>query len=359
MLDKNLIVDNTIGEPDVRFYDVRQDPFEVYGFYRYREEADFKRLPDDVAKSVSPRVAQLYLNTSGGRVRFSTDSQYVAIKVDMPEAEIWAQMPLNCSSGFDLYLDDPESGASRFIKPLSPTVDVVTQKEYSSKFKFRSRKLRHFTICFPTYSNVRNLWIGLQEDAILGEGVKYRKEAPIVYYGSSITQGAGASRPGNIYQNMVCRQTGIDYLNLGFSGNARGEKDIAKYIAGLKMSIFVCDYDHNAPNDTVLRETHCRLYQIFREAQPDTPIIMLSRPDMDGDVYEMNERRRDVVIDTYRYARSQGDTNTYLIDGAEIFRGPHEFDCTSDSIHPNDIGYAMMADAIVAAIYRIRTQKYV
>ena len=63
-LDPNLAVNNTVGEVDVRFYDVRQEPFHVYGFYDYRNQSDFKRLPDDVANRVSSRVAELYLNTA-------------------------------------------------------------------------------------------------------------------------------------------------------------------------------------------------------------------------------------------------------------------------------------------------------
>ena len=83
-LDPNMIVEPKIKEPDVCFYDVREDPFKVYGFYNYREEPDFKRLPDELAKEVNKGVASLYLQTAGGRVRFSTDSQYVAIRAIMP-----------------------------------------------------------------------------------------------------------------------------------------------------------------------------------------------------------------------------------------------------------------------------------
>ena len=263
-LDPNMIVEPKINESDIRFYDVREAPFEVYGLYNYREEPDFKRLPDELAKAVNIGVASLYLQTAGGRVRFSTDSAYVAIRAIMPHIGHMDHIPLTGSSAFDLFVDDPVSGISRFYRPFRP--DYHFKNGYESILKFPNRKLRHFTIHFPTYSNVRTLWIGLQEDASVGEGMKYRDLPPVVYYGSSITQGGCVSRPGNTYQSIISRRLGLDHINLGFSGNGRGEDNIVEYMAGLSMSAFVSDYDHNAPNVEHLRDTHCKMYQKIRES---------------------------------------------------------------------------------------------
>ena len=356
-VDKNLIVENLIKEPDVHFYDVRQEPFTVYGLYRYREEPEFKRMPDDVAERVSDGVKALYRDTAGGRVRFSTDSQYIAIKAEMPRMCLMPHMSFVGSAGFDLYIDDPETGKSRFWRSFMPPIDA--KDGYCSKIKFQTRKIRHFTVHFPSYSRVSSLYVGLQQDALLSEGMPYRKGAPIVYYGSSITQGACSSRPGNSYQNMVSRELGEDYINLGFSGNARAEEEIVRYIAGLEMSLFVCDYDHNSPSPEFLAETHSRVYRAVRAAHPDIPILLVSRPDMDGDNYEANCRRREVVEDTYRAARESGDRNVWYVDGAEMFRGPFECSCTVDGVHPNDLGFSMMANAITAAIRRARTQQLI
>ena len=102
-VDKNLRVDNKIGETDVCFYDVREDPFDVYGLYNYREEPTFKRLPDEVGKNTNAGVTRLYTNTAGGRVHFATDSPYIAIKAEMSQISHMPQMPLreNCV-GFGL-----------------------------------------------------------------------------------------------------------------------------------------------------------------------------------------------------------------------------------------------------------------
>ena len=231
----------------------------------------------------------------------------------------------------------------------------TTDAGYESKIDLGSKKLRYFTINFPSYSGVDELLVGLSEDATLGEGLRYRDAAPILYYGSSITQGGCASRSGNIYQNVVCRRTNFDYINLGFSGNGRAEDAIVDYMASLDISAFVCDYDHNSPSRAHLSATHYKMYEKIRAAHPDIPYIMLSKCDLDND-YNSNLARREVVYESFCRARANGDKNVYYIDGASIFRGPYQNMCTVDSCHPNDLGFALMADAITAELERAMTQ---
>lgn len=353
-LDKNMAIERTVDEPDICFYDVRKPPFDVYGLYNYREEPDFKRLPDAVAETVNEGVKGLNYATAGGRIRFCTDSQYVAIRAVMPHISHMSHFAMTGSSSFDLYIDDPDSGISRFHRPFRIATDA--KNGYESILKFSTKMKRYFTINFPSYSHVKDLFIGLQEDAMVGEGLKYRDIPPVVYYGSSITQGACASRPGNAYQNVIARRMNLDFINLGFSGNGKAEDTIVEYMAGLKMSAFVSDYDHNAPTTTYLRETHCKMYEKIRAANPDIPYIMISRIDFDCN-YEQNIRRRDVIIDTYRFARANGDNNVYYIDGASVFRGPYQDMCTTDGCHPTDMGFALMADAVENELARAFTQK--
>ena len=353
-LDKNMAIPKTVNEPDVCFYDVRKPPFDVYGLYNYREEPDFKRMPDAVAETVNPGVKRLNYATAGGRVRFCTDSQYVAIRAIMPHVEHMSHFAMTGSSSFDLFIDDPDSGISRFHRPFR--IDKNAKNGYESILKFKTRQMRYFTVNFPTYSFVKDLYVGLQQDATLGEGLKYRNIPPVVFYGSSITQGACANRPGNIYQNIISRRMNLDYINLGFSGSGKAEDTMVDYMAGLEMSAFVSDYDHNAPNVAHLEATHRKMYEKIRAAHPDIPYVMISRVDFDCS-YDENILRRDVIMDTYRFARANGDQNVYYIDGASVFRGPYQDMCTTDGCHPTDLGFALMADAIGNELERAFTQK--
>jgi hypothetical protein len=272
----------------------------------------------------------------------------------MNNVSLFPHMPASGVAGFDLFVDSPDGYSSRFIKTFMPPWHT-TDEGYESKIELDGKKMRHYTINFPSYSGVSELWVGISEGSMLTNGVPYRDLPPMIYYGSSITQGGCSSRPGNIYQNVVCRRTNIDYINLGFSGSGRGEDTIVDYMASLDMCAFVSDYDHNSPSCEHLAETHYRMYEKIRAAHPDVPYIMISRCDFDS-VYDINIERRNIIYQSYRKARDAGDKNVYYIDGASIFRGTYENMCTVDSCHPNDLGFALMADAITAELNRAFTQ---
>ncbi len=356
-IDKNLAVPASISDVDLTMYSVRQKPFTLYGLYRPLETECFIRIPDEITKPISDSLFWLGRCSAGGRVRFSTNSRCVAVRATYDGVEHMPHMPLTGSAGFDLYLDDPITGISRYMKTFVPPVDVKRKGGYESVVQFNEAKLRHFTIHFPGYSAVKDLWVGVAPDATLGEGVPYRNTPPIVYYGSSITQSGCVSRPGNAYENIISRNLGIDHINLGFSGNGLGEESMARYIAALPMTAFVFDYDHNAPDWEHLQRTHLDFYRIIREANPDLPIIMISKPDfVSVNSYDKNVKRRNVILDTYHYAREQGDQNAYFIDGSSFFRGRYSEGATVDSCHPNDLGFALMAEAIESELRIALTQ---
>ena len=149
----------------------------------------------------------------------------------------------------------------------------------------------------PAYVRDLCLELGLDTGAAIRPAPSYPNKK-VVFYGSSITQGACASRPGNSYEAMVARRFGFDYVNLGFSGNAKGEDTMAAYIAGLDMDVFVYDYDHNAPTLEHLAKTHEPFFNIIREKRPDLPVVMISRPSSGWLSVETDEMRRDVVLQT-------------------------------------------------------------
>ena len=356
-LDKNLVVSKELNTPDIKLYDVREEPFQIYGLYNPKTEPNFKRMPDDIASQVNQYVSYLYRCTAGGRVRFSTDSPYIIIKAVMPQITHFSHMSLQGSSGLDMYIDSPDGEQSiyhlTFIPPYSMT------DGFESKLDFYESGLHYVTINLPLYNELTDLYIGVADGSYVGAGAPYRDMPPVVFYGSSITQGACASRAGNLYSNMVGRKLAIDTMNLGFSSGAMGEGIMADYMAGLDMSAFVCDYDHNAPSPDHLKATHQKLYETIRAKHPDIPYIMMSRPDFYrihvwegfGGPTQSFDRRR-TIMDTFNYALSVGDKNVYFIDGESIFRGEWEDACTADGTHANDLGFALMAKSVSDVLSR-------
>ena len=344
-LDKNFKVETNIQRENLKWYDAESAPFRIYGLIR--EEDRFCRVPQTVAQNVNEGVQTLSKNTAGGRVRFVTDSSYVVISAQMDGVGKMVHFAFTGSAGFDLYTDEGDGQVYRgtFIPPF----DITTG--YESVFDFPSRTKRTITIHFPLYSNVKKLYIGLEEHARLQEASDYTHKTPIVYYGSSITQGGCASRPGNAYQAILSRLLDCDFINLGFSGSARGEDAIIDYINTLDMSIFVMDYDHNAPTPEHLEATHEHMFKKIREKHPKLPIVMLTRPKVHLEEHE--KQRVEIVERTYQNAIDGGDSNVYFVKGSDLIRPEVIETATVDNCHPNDSGFVSMAYALYDLIKSI------
>ena len=352
-IDRNLAVTGTIQGADVNFYDVRQEPFTIYGLLHSDEGEPFRRLPLEVAERTNEGVLRLHIRTVGGRVRFKTDSSCVAIRAIQPDKNLMPHMPFLGSSGFDLY--ETVKGAYAYKGSFVPPVDRM--ERYESIIKFGSREMRDITVNFPLYDGVKELFVGIEPGAVLEKGDTYRLDQPVIYYGSSITQGGCASRPGNCYANIITRNLNIDHINLGFSGSGRGEQVMAEYIAAQPMSLFFYDYDHNAPNAEHLAKTHEAFFLTIREKHSDLPIIMASRTDTPRtpEIAADTLRRRDVILRTYVNAIKRGDEHVKFIDGMQVFKealklGIPADSCTVDGVHPNDLGFACMAKVFGDAI---------
>ncbi len=337
-IDKNFRVNSTINRQNIQLYNVQEEPFQIYGLMY--EEGKFCRIPGEVARRVNDGVWRLYANTSGGRVRFVTNSSYVAISASMEAIGKMSHFPLTGSAGFDLYVD--EGKGQQYQGTFSPPYDI--ENGYEGVIDFSDARERIITIHFPLYSNVTDLHIGLEQKAMVKQAPAYRCEKPIVFYGSSITQGGCASRPGNSYSAILSRLLDYNFINLGFSGNARGEDAITDYINSLDMSIFVLDYDHNAPTVEHLRDTHCRMYQRIRKCHPDLPIILMTRPKVH--LSEDEIQRVIVIEDTYQSAVQAGDRNIYLLKGTDLIGERIIETATVDGTHPNDSGFVSMAYAL-------------
>ena len=344
-IDKNFLPEGIPEGVEMEYFNVREEPFKVWGLLY--EDDSFCRLPDAVAKATNPGVYSLHEHSAGGRVTFRTNSRYVAISAKLRSVAAFSHFPACGFAGFDLYVNDAHEGTFR------PPYNV--RDGYGTVVSFSAAKEREIVINFPLYSAVTSLHIGLEKGATLSAYNPYLDIAPIVYYGSSITQGGCASRPGNAYQAKISRELAVDHINLGFSGSAKGEEVMANYIADLKMSAFVMDYDHNAPTVEHLEKTHERFYKIIREKNPNLPIIFVSSPDFwkpSKAGLRNKELRRATILDTYT-RNCREDENLYFIDGAAFYQSVDIDYCTVDNCHPNDLGFYCMAMGMLPTLRKI------
>ncbi len=332
------------------WYEVNAENFDIYGFVRDSEDILSRRVPISIAEKVSPGLLGQSGYGAGGRVLFSTDSPFVSIKAEFKDGCIPTVCNHLLAYGFDLYEFD--GNRDNFIAAYRQTTDFDGKTAEYAKRTRKDGEMGFYTINFPHFAEVKKMYVGIKKGYNLGRGKKYVNEKPVIFYGSSITHGAAAGRPGNTYENFISQKYNIDYINFGFAGNAKGEPVFAEYIASLPTSVFVCDYDHNAPSLEHLENTHFPFYETIRKKHPDIPYIMVSRPDANINCITRDkpDERREVIRRSYEKAKSLGDENVYFIDGETLFDGEFYDSCTSDGCHPNDIGFMRMADKIGAVV---------
>ncbi|MBQ9859719.1 MAG: SGNH/GDSL hydrolase family protein [Clostridia bacterium] len=347
-LDKILNVVTVVDRPGLTWMDAAEEPFVTYGAV---SKNPYLRLPDNVAAATSKGVHELSKNTSGIRLRFRTDSPYIALRVKWSSQCRMPHMAYAGISGFDLYTENV--GRQFYVHTMLPSIEADSGYESCVD---TDGVMRDYVLNFPLYNPVEQLYIGVQEGCQFEKPATYANTAPVVFYGSSITQGGCASRPGNSYQNMLSRRLNMDYVNLGFSGNGMAEPIICEYMAGLAMAAFVSDYDYNAETVEYLRDTHYRLYETIREKHPDLPYIMMTKPDyedFDKEAVHLNDQRRAVIMESYVRAIEAGDRNVYFVDGATLFGDDQSDSCTVDNTHPNDLGFFRMYRALCPVLERI------
>ncbi len=352
---------------------ILEKPFSVYGMFYEKEReivqgvkegekklGSFARIPYNVVKQLSLGYNVMSSTTAGGRIRFSTDSNVIGISVKWNYLVKMATMPMSGYVGFIL-LEEKEDGTRKSIKTFAPNVDLSRESEgfaevvdVRKNFNDKQTRMRNYIFFCPLYNDyITDIKVIVEKDAKVDKGLDYKDVKPIVYYGSSITQGGCVSRADNAYSAHIEKWTGVDFINLGVSGSAKGEPLMAEYCASIDSSIFVCDYDHNAPSVEHLQNTHYDFYKTYRNLRPNTPIIFMSKPVFDSDIENTNQRFK-VIKATYNKAKQEGDNNVYLVDGRKYY--PDKVigeSCHVDFSHPNDLGHYFIAKALYKVIGKL------
>ena len=355
----------TLNGQKLHFVNIEQEPFAITGFGWRAKEKTFCRLPKHILEdsSVNEGARTLGWETSGGMLRFKTNSPCLAIKAEYICKTYGANGSVSGIAGFDIYLG--RGPGKKYHNTAIPSLNFkqgkfglektfgfdapVTEVDYKlENFLFDGRASSdavEVTINFPLYDGVRNVQVGVRPGTEILPPTPFKHRNPIAFYGSSITQGGCASRPGNSYANILGRRLDAPVLNFGFSGCGKGEPAVARAIAELELSGFVLDYDHNAPSAEHLEQTHERFFQIIRRKHPRIPILIMTKCDYDSSP-ENAEARAAIIKKTYDNAVHAGDENVYFIYGKTLFGKKDRDACTVDGCHPNDLGFMRMADKI-------------
>ena len=269
-------------------------------------------------------------------------------------------MPQTGQSGFDLYIG--EVGQQRFYgttRFMPGTTELNCEL-----FRNTVRKRRNFIVNFPLYNGVEAFQLGLDSGSTLEAPPPYRQDRPVVVYGTSITQGGCASRPGACYTNILSRTLNRPFINLGFSGNGRGEPEMARLVAEIAdPAMLILDYEGNCVNAETFSRTLPEFVRILREVHPAVPLLILSKIrfgaealDVEPNDYNLSiryrESCRDIQLRLVEERRRQGDLHIHFMDGANLL-GNDYTECTVDGVHPTDMGFYRMAAGIAPEIERL------
>ena len=315
-------------------------------------DGEYHRIPKETALATSRQVTELYQNTSGGRLRFKSDTRSITLRFCIPDVPDETRPAYLWTAGFDIYSREEGEWIYRGRTFLPPPDVKDGEAPVYPLCTFEEKKMRELLIGFPMYATVQDLALGVDEDAqVLPAPYPDMDRGPVIFYGSSITQGGCASRPGLAYPEILSRRLDFDYRNLGFSDGARVEEPMLDYLSSVPMRVLVYDYDHNAPTTEFLEKTHEKAFRVLRERMPDLPIVIASAPF--AALTGMWIPRHEIICRTYRHAVEAGDTNVYFADGNKMYDPRFAQDCTADATHPNDIGFLCMADAFEPVLREI------
>lgn len=341
-IDANFLKGSKITRDDITWVNILESPISIRGL-AVTEEGKFWRLPEDLIDNVNEGVSVLGRHTAGGRIRFRTDSPFIAYRAKPLNSGYMSHMPLTGSVGTDIFIN---GFSCNTFRPGHDSYEWYEGIVEISEEVTTMQGMKDVELNMGLYNGITEGWIGLKTGSLLEAPRPYTIDKPVVYYGSSITQGGCASKPANTFPGFLARWLDTDHINLGFSGSGRGEENMARYIAGLEMSLFVMDYDNNAPNAEHLRKTHYPFYRIIRDAQPDLPIIMVTKPNGDLEPGSRIERR-EIIRESYNRALAEGDKLVWFVDGATLWGDEDRDACTMDGAHPNDFGFYRMAQNLL------------
>lgn len=328
-------------------------PFRLSGFAWHRQEGLFRRLPAKPAEPLRPPVDGLANHTAGGQIGFMTDSRIVKLNAELAGPADMHHMAATGACGFDIYLGPPRSqrfyGVTRF---------GLAQSAYDV-FLFRDHRAawRSFTINFPLYQGVRKLRIGLERTARVKPPAPFALSRPVVIYGTSITQGGCASRPGMAYSNILSRRLNAEIINLGFSGNGQAEPEVARLIAAIPdPALLVIDCEANCGNG-LLEARLPDFIGILRAAHPTPPILLVSRilfaADLAHRPWELGRRKLErFQRRLVERARRRGDRRMFFLSGKALL-GADPDECTVDGVHATDLGFYRMAGALEPVIRKL------
>lgn len=296
----------------------------------------YDRLPAKAHGKVPELVWDLSHNCAGLYVRFTTDASSIQVRWTLLKAELaMPHMPATGVSGIDLYAKEAD-GAWRFVANGSP----VTASNVAT---FEVSPGKPYLLYFPLYNGLKSIKIGIPKGRTISayKPAPGKTQKPIVFYGTSITQGGCASRPGMAFTSIVGRNLNVPVINLGFSNSGRMEPALADLLAELDPSVYVLDCLWNMSPELVGQRVEPFVKRL-RQSRPNTPILLVE----DYNMRNISPTPMGAVLrNVYGKLKAEGVTNLHFLSSLNMLGTDGE--PTVDGCHLTDLGMMRLAEGFV------------
>lgn len=340
-------------ESDFKFIDAKNLMILGQGFEK--TIGPYGRMPEALKDEFRPDLLFLGRNSAGVAVRFSSNSPMVSAKWTLTNNYSMNHMAMTGIKGLDLYV--LVGSKWMFIGTARPGA----KENFSVFVKGMAKNEREFMAFLPLYDGVESLQIGVAQESDIGMPkinalVKSESSKPIVIYGTSITQGGCASRPGMGYTSILSRLLSREVVNLGFSGNGRLDFSMSKAIAMTDPSVIVLDCLPNTTYQSV-KDSAYRFITNILNSHPSIPLYMVENPNfanliVDKTTAEELQRENAAWLELYTLLRSEGHKNIRYIKAYNILGDDNEG--TVDGVHPTDLGMYRMAQKLFKELKRFK-----
>lgn len=331
----------TPAADDIVWTDVTDWGVEGQGWPVSALASTFDRLPAKSEKIVRPPVWSLSRHSAGIATRFNTDATTLHIRYTLGGSNLaMPHMPATGVSGVDFYALDTDK-KWKWVEVTRPSKGT----EVVAKITDLDPGMRAWMAYFPLYNSVLKMEIGVPKGSKF-QGIAPRTEGTIVFYGTSITHGACASRPGMAHPSILGRRLDRPIINLGFSGNGKMEPEVGALLSELDPAVFVIDCLPNMNADLVAERAE-PLVRKLREARPDTPIVLVEdRSNTNSWIHrarrEHHKANRAALVRAFDNLVSSGVKDLYYIQGEDLLGDDTEG--ATDGSHPSDLGFMRQAD---------------
>ena len=331
----------------IRFVDA--SAFPVYGKISDETDSRYERLPSKL-KGVS-RSAVWYLgrNSAGLYIRFRSNSSSVHLRWEAMFNNSMNHMTDTGTKGMDLYTI--HNGQWRHVCAARPTGKYNT----TAVIRNMDPVEREYMLYLPLYDGVTSLEIGVDAQAYIEQPAVERPsvEKPVVMYGTSILQGGCANRPGMAHTSMIGRRLDREVMNLGFSGNALLDMEIAELMASVEdPGVYVLDYVPNA-SAKAIDEVGEKFFRIIRDKHPDVPVIFIEDPTFPNSLFDKKlleeiTKKNQAQKRLFDKLKKAGEKNIYYIPTEGMIGEDGE--ATVDGCHFTDLGATRYVDHVLPVI---------